>query len=385
MELEGLWWKGQLAADIHQTLRYKELRLPSYKGQSPQLTLRRYFADLIAIVSNRFKLCPTARHLAVYLLDLFMDRYDISIQQLHIVALSCLLLASKFEDKEDRVPKLDQLNSLGCMTNMNLVLTKQNLLHMELLLLETFEWNLCLPTPAHFIEYYLSIAVQDTDLHDGWPMICLEKTKIYMAKYADYFLEVSLQDHVFLNYVPSLVAAACIAASRIILRLSPSWPSRLNRLTVYTWEILVPCIERLLVAHDGDVKEANKHKVQLGHAATQCLFPPPSPAPPQSHVQQHIPQYLQSQPSHQLPFHHPTPQQQSCPQIVSTAHSSTFPLQTCISSNPPTIQARGHIQTAGSMSLATVPIEVKPCIGISYNRSYQVNGHYPCITQCFDR
>lgn len=102
-------------------------------------------------------------------------------------------LQGKFEEKEDSVPKLEQLNSLGCMTNMNLVLTKQNLLHMELLLLETFQWNLCLPTAAHFIEYYLSEAVHETDLHDGWPMICLEKTKLYMAKYADYFLEVSLQ------------------------------------------------------------------------------------------------------------------------------------------------------------------------------------------------
>lgn len=102
-------------------------------------------------------------------------------------------LQGKFEEKEDSVPKLEQLNSLGCMTNMNLVLTKQTLLHMELLLLETFQWNLCLPTAAHFIEYYLSEAVHETDLHDGWPMVCLEKTKLYMAKYADYFLEVSLQ------------------------------------------------------------------------------------------------------------------------------------------------------------------------------------------------
>ncbi|KAM4034968.1 cyclin-J [Anomaloglossus baeobatrachus] len=384
MELEVLWWKGQLAADIHQALRYKELKLLSYKGQSPQLNLRRYFADLIAIVSNRFKLCPTARHLAVYLLDLFMDRYDISIQQLHIVALSCLLLASKFEDKEDRVPKLDQLNSLGCMTNMSLVLTKQNLLHMELLLLETFEWNLCLPTPAHFIEYYLSIAVHDTDLHDGWPMICLEKTKIYMAKYADYFLEVSLQDHVFLNYIPSLVAAACVAASRIILRLTPSWPTRLHRLTVYSWDILVPCIERLLIAHDNDVKEANKHKSQLSHAATPCLFPQ-SPTPPQAHVQPHVPHFLHSQ--HQLQFHHPpTPQQPSCQQIVSTAHTSTFPLQTCSSGlTAASVQPRAHIQTTASVSLATVPIEVKPCLGVSYNRNFPVNGHYSCITQCFDR
>lgn len=91
------------------------------------------------------------------------------------------------------MPKLDTLNSLGCMSSMNLVLTKQDLLHMELLLLETFQWNLYLPTAAHFIEYYLSISVHEGDLHDGWPMASLDKTKLYMAKYADYFLEVSLQ------------------------------------------------------------------------------------------------------------------------------------------------------------------------------------------------
>lgn len=103
------------------------------------------------------------------------------------------LVAGKFEEREDRVPKLESLNSLGCMNSMNLVLTKPGLLHMELLLLETFQWNLYLPTAAHFIDYYLSIAVHEGDLHDGWPMTCLEKTKLYMAKYVDYFLEVSLQ------------------------------------------------------------------------------------------------------------------------------------------------------------------------------------------------
>ncbi|XP_030060672.1 cyclin-J [Microcaecilia unicolor] len=379
MELEGQWWKGQLAADIHQALRYKELKLPPYKGQSPQLNLRRYFADLIAIVSNRFKLCPAARHLAVYLLDLFMDRYDISVQQLHVVALSCLLLASKFEEKEDHVPKLEQLNSLGCMTNMNLVLTKQNLLHMELLLLETFQWNLCLPTAAHFIEYYLSIAVHETDLHDGWPMVSLEKTKLYMAKYADYFLEVSLQDHIFLNYAPSLVAAACIAASRIILRLSPAWPTRLHRLTAYSWDFVVPCIERLLIAHDNDVKEASKQKGQVGHPSIQCVLQTSSQA-----QEAHVSQYLHTPHQAQLQFHHATSQQQGCPQMVSTDHTPSFPLQTCSAGLQASVHARAQIQTGTSMSLA-LPVEMKPCIGVSYNRSYQVNGHYSCIAPCFER
>ncbi|XP_066535660.1 cyclin-J [Hoplias malabaricus] len=366
MELEGQWWKGQLAGDIYHALRYKELRLPVYKGQSPQLNLRRYFADLIAIVSNRFRLCPAARHLAVYLLDLFMDRYDVSLQQLHLVALSCLLLASKFEEREDRVPKLETLNSLGCMSSMNLVLTKQGLLHMELLLLETIHWNLYLPTAAHFIEYYLSIAVSETDLHDDWPMVCMEKTMLYMTKYADYFLEVSLQDHAFLRFTPSLVAAACVASSRIVLRLSPTWPSRLQRLTAYTWEQLLPCVERLLIAHDSDVKEANKQKCQVQQPGVQ---------PGQSVYSAQgqnvtITQYI----------HRPGLQytQQSHQPLMVSAHGPRGFLTQTASLQASSSSSRGKSQPQN----ISVPLDTK--INLP-SRPYQVTSVYPCTAPCFDR
>jgi hypothetical protein len=42
------------------------------------------------------------------------------------------------------------------------------------------------------------------------------------------------------------------------------------------------------------------------------------------------------------------------------------------------------VQTGVGMSLA-IPVEVKPCLSVSYNRSYQINEHYPCITPCFER
>ncbi|XP_067103970.1 cyclin-J-like protein [Osmerus mordax] len=260
MERELQWWKGQLAADIHQSLRIKELKLPAYRAHSPQIGMRRYFADLLAILSNRYQLCPTARHLAVYLLDLFMDHYDVAVKQLYVIALSCLLLASKFEEKEDRVPKLEQLNSLGFMCSLSLVLNKKDLIKMELLLLETFGWNLCMPTPAHFIDYYLQASVQEGDLYNGWPLSSLSKTRAFMDKYTHYFLEVSLQDHAFLSFRPSQVAASCVASSRICLQVSPSWTSALHLLTGYSWDHLSQCIELMLLAHDNDVKEANKSK-----------------------------------------------------------------------------------------------------------------------------
>lgn len=110
----------------------------------------------------------------------------------------------KFEEKEDRVPKLEQLNTLGFMCSLNLALNKRDLIKMELLLLETFGWNLCMPTPAHFIDYYLHAAVQEGDLHNGWPLTSLSKTKAFMDKYTHYFLEISLQGERELEQTPVL-------------------------------------------------------------------------------------------------------------------------------------------------------------------------------------
>ncbi|PWA25807.1 hypothetical protein CCH79_00001374 [Gambusia affinis] len=354
MELEDQWWKGQLAADIYQALRCKELKLPSYRGQSPQLNLRRYFADLIAIICNRFCLCPVARHLAIYLLDLFMDRYDVTMQQLHMVSLSCLLLASKFEEREDRVPKLETLNSLGCMSSMNLVLTKQGLLHMELLLLETFSWNLYLPTAAHFIDYYLSVGVLDGDLHDGWPLASLEKTKLYMAKYTDYFLEVSLQDHIFLCFAPSLVAAACVAASRLILHLSPSWPTRLQRLSGYAWENLIPCVEKLLIAHDSDVKEASKQQCLEQQQSQALLHSSGQPAAVSQFLQLPSMQFTQKAPQAGLAAGH---------------RSASYP------------QGPGGPQQSDTQASAAC-LDPKPSFP---SRAYPVSMHYSYQAPCFDR
>uniref|UniRef100_A0A3P8WAE6 Cyclin J-like n=1 Tax=Cynoglossus semilaevis TaxID=244447 RepID=A0A3P8WAE6_CYNSE len=258
MERELQWWKGQLAADIHQSLRIKELKLPVYRAHSPQIGMRRYFADLLAILSNRYQLCPTARHLAN---NRFCFKVDLGVMELELLVLLCC----KFEEKEDRVPKLEQLNSLGFMCSLNLVLNKKDLIKMELLLLETFGWNLCMPTPAHFIDYYLHASVQEGDLYNGWPLSSLSKTKAFMDKYTHYFLEVSLQDHAFLSFRPSQVAAACVAASRICLQISPSWTTALHLLTGYTWDHLTQCIELMLLAHDNDVKEANKSKPTTPH------------------------------------------------------------------------------------------------------------------------
>ncbi|NWX83670.1 CCNJL protein, partial [Nothoprocta pentlandii] len=240
-----------------------ELKLPMYKAHSPQIGMRRYFIDLLAVLSSRCNLCPTARHLAVYLLDLFMDRYDITVKQLYVISMACLLLASKFEEKEDRVPKLEQLNSLVYMYSVNVILNKKDLLRMELFLLDNFNWNLCLPTPAHYIDYYLFASIGENDLHNGWPITSLTKVKPFLEKYAYYFLDFSVQDHTFLLFRPSLIAAACVCASRICMQISPAWTIQLELLTSYSWEHLAQCIEMMLIYYENNIKEASNIKKQV--------------------------------------------------------------------------------------------------------------------------
>uniref|UniRef100_A0A8C6JPB2 Cyclin-J-like protein n=1 Tax=Melopsittacus undulatus TaxID=13146 RepID=A0A8C6JPB2_MELUD len=267
--------------------REKELKLPVYKARSPQIGMRRYFIDVLTVLSNHCNLCPTARHLAIYLLDLFMDRYDVTAKQLYIISFACLLLASKlqdlhcdcsihlpaavdeavhkgkFEEKEDKVPKLELLNNLAYMCKVNVVLNKQDLLTVEILLLENFDWNLCMPTPAHYIDYYLYVSFGENDLHNGWPITSPTEVKDFLEKYAYYFLDLSVQDPTFLHFRPSLIAAACVCASRICMQVSPAWTMQLEFLTCYSLEHLAQCVEMMLIYYENDINEASNIKKQV--------------------------------------------------------------------------------------------------------------------------
>ncbi|XP_061228867.1 cyclin-J-like protein [Neopsephotus bourkii] len=259
---EEEWWKEELATDIHHALRMKELKLPVYKARSPQIGMRRCLVDILILLSNHCKLCPTARHLAIYLLDLFMDRYDMTAKQLYIISFGCLLLASKFEDRRHKGPKLELLNKLACMCNVDVVLSKQDLFTIEGLLLENFGWNLCMPTPAHYIDYYLYVSFGANDLHYGWPITSPNKVRELLETYAYYFLDLSVQDPTFLHFRPSLIAAASVCASRICLQVSPIWTMQLEWLTCYSLEHLAQCIEMMLMYYENDVNETSNVKTQ---------------------------------------------------------------------------------------------------------------------------
>ncbi|XP_076993685.1 cyclin-J-like protein [Tamandua tetradactyla] len=381
------WWEGRVASDVHCTLREKELKLPAFRAHSPLLKSRRFFVDILTLLSSHCQLCPAARHLAVYLLDHFLDRYNITTsKQLCTLAVSCLLLASKFEDREDHVPKLEQINSTRILSSQNVTLTKKELLSTELLLLEAFGWNICLPTPAHFLDYYLLASVSQKDHHcHSWPTTCPRKAKECLKEYAHYFLEVTLQDHVFYKFQPSVVAAACVGASRICLQLSPYWTRDLQRISNYSLEHLSTCIEILLVAYDNVLKDAVAVKSQAlamvpgtPPPPTQVLFQPPTypalsqlpaPAPFQSPVQGLC---LVSRDSLQ-PHRSGTLLSGVTGPALHATYPALQPLDVCPVALPASISMH--------MALAAEP---RHCLATTYGSSY-FSGSHAFPAGCFDR
>ncbi|XP_071091123.1 cyclin-J-like [Haliotis cracherodii] len=258
MDIE--WWRNLIAADIYATLKQKEQELPVFHSQGFQLSARTYLVDWLSLVVEQLQLSSLTLHLAVFLLDFYMDSVDTDRYKLYLLAMTCLRVACKFEEHIDKLPRPSVLNSLlpktvGISLGYDGYLLP-DFLDMELSVLRFHNWRISAPTTAHFLPYFLTIAADEGDLHNGVPIVSKTVVLPYLEKHAKYFSEISLQDHTFRDYPPSLTAAACIAASRICLHLSPTWPKHMMLLTDYYLEELLPCMQLMLRYHQRD--EANQ-------------------------------------------------------------------------------------------------------------------------------
>ena len=93
--MEKEWWKNKIAEDIYDMFRTKEQLFSPFRGHSPQLWARRHLVDWLGLVVERYSLDVTSQHLAVHLLDYFMDKLEVDQNHLYLLAVSCLIIAGK--------------------------------------------------------------------------------------------------------------------------------------------------------------------------------------------------------------------------------------------------------------------------------------------------
>jgi len=247
MELAGKWWRSDVALQIHATLIHREQEKKRvFQGRSPQLAYRGQLVEWITTICERHKLGLCSLHLAVHLLDYFMDNFDVSRNQLNLVAMGCLSVAAKFEEKEEDIPKQNVLSHY-CQGTY----APSDFLQMELMLLNFFDWEVGLITPGHFINFYLHFTCPEMELKDSEDVQSTLKLMESIKSYARYFMAVCITYHHFYEYQPSLVGAAAICATRRCLGLNPVYPL-LQNIHTFNESDLNSCERDFMLIHERD-------------------------------------------------------------------------------------------------------------------------------------
>jgi len=239
--------------DIICWLKKQEQCSMEFKRQSPQMDKRRHLVDWTSVVAEKLHLTSCTVHLAIKILDFFMDGHDIQDPQLYLVCLGSLLLASKMEEKDSNVPKCSEMNAF---TKNRFPLS--DFISLEIVILKYFNWNLCLPTACYFAEMWLPYAIHPTDSHNNGPLVSFRDAKAYFHQYVKYFLDLAMQDSTFIDTLPSVLAASLLAASRSAFGLTPNWTKRMEFVTGYRMDVLQPFTGILLGTFKRDTTEESE-------------------------------------------------------------------------------------------------------------------------------
>ncbi|KAE8690996.1 putative cyclin-B3-1 [Hibiscus syriacus] len=142
-------------------------------------------------VHLKFDLMQETLYLMVNLLDQYLSEVQIKKNEMQLVGLTTLLLASKYEDFWH--PRVKDLISISAEAY-----TSEQMLNMEKLVLKTLKFRLNVPTPYVFMLRFIKAAQSDTKLEH----------------LAFYLIDLCLVEYEALKFKPSLLCASAIYVAR---------------------------------------------------------------------------------------------------------------------------------------------------------------------------
>ncbi len=114
-------------------------------------TSRAFLVEWIIDVHRKFRLMPETLYVATNVIDRYLSIQHIKKSELHLLGVTALLIATKYE--EIYPPELKDLLSIS-----ENKFTKQDVLKMESKILSTLEFNFMNPSSLRFLERFRKIS-----------------------------------------------------------------------------------------------------------------------------------------------------------------------------------------------------------------------------------
>jgi len=199
---------------------------PTYMEHQPHIIAeyRATVIDWLVEVDAKYRFSPETLYLAVNLFDRYLEKNVVKKDDLQMVGVTSLWIASKYE--ETYAPDVREMVSVCDNTY-----TKREILDMERGILEALGYQVTVSTSFDFLVRSLTAAHADKE------MVCLSR----------FLLEGTLPNYDLLEYLPSQLACAAVMIARKIHGRN-LWSPTLLKVTEYREEDIVPIARALLQA-----------------------------------------------------------------------------------------------------------------------------------------
>ncbi|CAH8381312.1 unnamed protein product [Eruca vesicaria subsp. sativa] len=189
-------------------------------------TTRGILINWLIEVHSKFDLMHETLYLTMNLLDRYLSQVPVEKNEMQLIGLTALLLASKYEDYWH--PRIKDLISISAETY-----TREQILGMERIMLKQLKFRLNEPTPYVFMLRFLKAAQSNKKLQ----------------QLSFYLIELCLVEYEALKFKPSLLCASAIYVAHCTLHMTPVWTALLNSHTHYNVSQMKDCSDLILGFH----------------------------------------------------------------------------------------------------------------------------------------
>ena len=188
----------------------------------------------ITSLGCQFSLENSTIHLTAFLIDKFLSKKVVGINNLSLVGAACFSLACKYDANSP--PKLFDI-----VYSMDRTRTQLDLSNMEAVVLNTIDFNLTSPTANTFLCNLVNQVPNDFSYE--------------MFNISSYYIELFLLTAPTIQFPYSLVAASSLVLARILLDIDDLWPENMKIVTDLSLGEMYDC----MVFVSSLVSAANKY------------------------------------------------------------------------------------------------------------------------------
>lgn len=233
---------GACSGTVLSQMIKKQSKNRYYNTHPHHLPFRHKVFDWMESLVAKFGYQQSTLHLAVGYFDAVLSLFTVTTAQIKLISYICLFIAAKMEEKDEKIPLIEEAFKL-----FDKEFSNSEILNCEKLVFKILDYQLNLKTPFSFAIFFLSKGiVQVNEIPSGNSHPDFRET--FAKKLEELVIHLvsrSLKDYSFYQFTSIAVASSAIALARKMMKIDECWSKGLEELTLLSWSAIKDCVAML--------------------------------------------------------------------------------------------------------------------------------------------